>query len=682
MPRAAGVSVENQFIKGLITEATGLNFPENACTDTKNCVFDEKGIVSRRLGFSIEADNIVQSYTRDDSVLNYFVWESVAGQRDVTFFVAQVGAALHYYLVSATGSLSAGLHVHGTSLLTFKIASSPATGPEDCSFDSINGVLVVTHPYCTPFYVQYDPVLDAFTETGIDVEIRDFEGVEDTLDIEEHPASLSDLHEYNLYNQGWYQDVLTEVSGPVIENPVDNWFGSFSDYPSNADVWWLYKNANEEFEPGDLRSSVATGNTAAPKGHFILDPFLTTRSSAHADIGTVTETTSSYFRPKFVAAFSSRIFYAGVNYLGYNNKIYFSQILDDLKKIGRCYQQNDPVSENLFDLLPTDGGVIVIPEIGNIITMVSLETNLLVFASNGIWSITGSQGLAFAANDYSVSKISITPASGKSSFVNIDGYPAWWNPDGIFAIGPDSQGRLVVQSLSDGTIKTFYNDIPDIEKAYAKASYNPLTKVVQWLYRSTATNDLDEHFNYDSVLNFNVLTKAFYPWSFEESDNLINGVASLKGLGAGGETFSSLFFYVTSVNTTGNAFDFTFAKTEDTGYLDFETEDYTSFAVTGYKIRGEAQRKFQMNYVTVYINQDEDASCFLQGLWNFSSSADSNHWTNAQQVYIDQPYHSVTKRRIKIRGTGVALQLKFSSETGKPFSLIGWSAFESGNSAP
>ena len=45
MPRQALVSIENNFTKGLITEASGLTFPENSCTETINCVHKHTGNV-------------------------------------------------------------------------------------------------------------------------------------------------------------------------------------------------------------------------------------------------------------------------------------------------------------------------------------------------------------------------------------------------------------------------------------------------------------------------------------------------------------------------------------------------------------------------------------------------------------------------------------------------------------
>ena len=57
MARSAGIKVENNFTRGLITEATGLNFPENACVDTDNCEFESEGVVRRRKALDLEASS-------------------------------------------------------------------------------------------------------------------------------------------------------------------------------------------------------------------------------------------------------------------------------------------------------------------------------------------------------------------------------------------------------------------------------------------------------------------------------------------------------------------------------------------------------------------------------------------------------------------------------------------------
>ena len=67
MPRQAATSAENNFSKGLITETTALNFPENAATETFDCVFTNIGAVYRRAGFDFEDGYQLNSVTKGTS---------------------------------------------------------------------------------------------------------------------------------------------------------------------------------------------------------------------------------------------------------------------------------------------------------------------------------------------------------------------------------------------------------------------------------------------------------------------------------------------------------------------------------------------------------------------------------------------------------------------------------------
>ena len=123
-------------------------------------------------------------------------------------------------------------------------------------------------------------------------------------------------------------------------------------------------------------------------------------------------------RPRTGTWFQGRVFYAGVDasqqatgdaqYYTWTENIYFSQIITpgDNTEFGYCYEINDPTSETLFDLLPSDGGVINIQGSGSIYKLFPVVNGLLVFAANGIWFITGSQGIGFTATVYTVTKLS------------------------------------------------------------------------------------------------------------------------------------------------------------------------------------------------------------------------------------------------------------------------------------
>jgi hypothetical protein len=101
------VSIENNFTKGLITEATGLNFPENACTETYNCVFDRIGEVSRRYGIDLE-DHLeaLADYDADKDAITEFFWTAVALTGDINFLTIQIGSVISFWKIDTDGLIA------------------------------------------------------------------------------------------------------------------------------------------------------------------------------------------------------------------------------------------------------------------------------------------------------------------------------------------------------------------------------------------------------------------------------------------------------------------------------------------------------------------------------------------------------------------------------------------------
>lgn len=126
------------------------------------------------------------------------------------------------------------------------------------------------------------------------------------MDVDERPAAATALHKYNVYNQGWYADGI-DASGAGNVQVYTHWDSTRADFPSNADVWWLLKNASGQFDTAWPQKALTT--TAAPKGHYIFNAFNVDRASI---IATVTNTTTLY-RPSTVEFFAGRAFFAGVN---------------------------------------------------------------------------------------------------------------------------------------------------------------------------------------------------------------------------------------------------------------------------------------------------------------------------------------------------------------------------------
>lgn len=334
-------------------------------------------------------------------------------------------------------------------------------------------------------------------------------------------------------------DSIAQAEQTSLANPITYYFQAASKYPNNSEVWWSMKRPPElgtdappklyleVFDPG-LRHQVFFGATPAPRGHYVLDAFHQDRSAV-SNVPGLDVVTAGSTRPRAVAFFAGRVFYAGTRSINFNTSIYFSQVLEKPEQVGDCFQLYDPTSETLRDLLPTDGGVIVIPEVATVFHMQTFGNSLLVFADNGVWRISGSEGQGFKANDYAVTKLSGTPTISNLSFVNIEGMPMWWNRSSINMVVVDEQGNMAVQSITDQTIKTFYMNIPEQSKLFAKGTYDPLGREVQYLYRSESTDDATQRFNYDRVLVMDVLTQAFEPWEVSNPRIELLGLFAISG---------------------------------------------------------------------------------------------------------------------------------------------------------
>lgn len=724
MARQVSNQVENNFINGLITEANVLNFPEKSCTSTDNCVFHLKGDVTRRLGVDFEPGYGTKSFTRGGVVVSTYLWQNAAGQADKNFLVVQIGGNIYFYAVTETGEISQGAYASSIDFSLFATSTAAQCASVECQFTSGKGYLFGANPHSDPFYISYNPSTDSFSSSVIQLTVRDTkglpsgsQGVYNTR--VEDPDTLTDTQLYNLYNQGWAPtatvDYLNTWRGSGGNEMPGHTGTARTDWPSDADVWWLYKASDGVTFNRAYADTNSRGNTPAPKGYYIYNAFEMNRG-ANTGVSSIPVESSGDVRPKAIAFYAGRVWYAGVDAQGYATTIYFSQLIKDTYNFGFCYQLNDPTNEYLFDLLATDGGTVEVLDMGSVVKLFPLQTALLVFATNGVWSISGNQGIGFTAGDYSIRKVSSIPSVSPTSFVDVEGMPVWWNNDGIYMVtSANAVGTVQIESLTEKTIKTFYNeDIPVDSKRYARGAYNPLTRQIQWLFRSYSASTVTERYEFNKVLNFNVLTKAFYPWTFPNQGVKVNGVGAFKTLAtyktnvasidsSGAPVLdehsepvisredttalsASVFKYFVTYPDAGT-YKGTWAEMYDDDYVDFASYDnvgvdYVSYLTTGYRLDGKAQQKFQPNYVFVYFRNRDEAALDVQGIWQSSTSVTSGYYGQKQRITsIPTAKRDFDNRKIKCRGNGKILQLKFSSVSGLPFELAGWSIFETVNSS-
>ncbi|MBL4654104.1 MAG: hypothetical protein JKY53_14765, partial [Flavobacteriales bacterium] len=213
----------NSFVKGLITEASPLTFPENASIDENNVVLNTDGTRDRRLGIDYESSNIIltsdqQIPAAKDTIFSTFNWENVSGDAEIEIIVVQIGNKLSFFdaLKSSVSNNKIG------SDITLGDGSFPY------GFASVDGLLIIATNSRTIEILEFDGT--NITTTNDTLKIRDLFGLEDILAIDgvnqdlnspafvthrpktevgdpnspvPAPNSITDPHLYNLRNQSW-----------------------------------------------------------------------------------------------------------------------------------------------------------------------------------------------------------------------------------------------------------------------------------------------------------------------------------------------------------------------------------------------------------------------------------------------------------------------------------------------
>lgn len=731
MARAKTNKLYRSFVKGLITEAGPLTYPENASVNEDNCVLFRKGNRSRRLGMDFEPGHVMSTYALPvadipTQATRTYLWESVNNNSAVSFLCHRLGNSIYFYNANPA-SLSTGLQLFSVDLTTFAAPNAINLSQSEVSMVAGKGYLFVVGEKLEPFLVEYDQDTNTILTQRIYVQMRDFKGVNDNLANDEEPATLTSAHKYNLMNQGWidprndgsglqveYFDAFGNVgtyAGPTTQ-VITDYHTQFTKYPANNKQWWTSRDTTTGDFDAELLGKFFTGTARAPRGHFICDAFYIDRSAVSGVPDLAVEATQD--RPPTVSFFSGRVWYAC------NSTVYFSQVLDDKAKAGFCYQEADPTAEDISDLIASDGGVIPIPEMQKAVKLVPMGSGILCFGTNGIWYISGTQA-GFTATDISVSKVNPIGTDSPDSIVEAEGQIFWWSKVGIMGMSQKTgmfgavDGAFDRTNISEQTVQSFYNDeITEQAKRYAKGVYDPATNTVQWLFRSGSTPGV---YLYDRALNFDLSLQAFYPWTVSTPGPYISDIFVTASLNQPEDTTAirATFIKYLCAVPNGTNYNYTFGYFLNNDFADWKKFDnvgsaYMSFVETGYELLEDAMRNKQATYVWCYFRRTEEnfiesegdfdvdkpSSCYFQVKWNWSDSSASNRWSSKVQAYRIRQLPSfseddlafnngfpVVVTKNKVRGSGKAIQFRFESdEIGKDFDLLGWAALFSGNTDP
>jgi len=672
----------NSFIKGIITEANALTFPENASIDEANFVLNRDGSRKRRLGMDFEDSftaTAVSSMTSPTVAITSHEWINAGNTVANQFAVVQVGNKLLVYNAAAS--------VISSSLIATIDASSVITdSSKEIQSESGMGFFFFTSGTGNPAVLEY--VSGAVTLRQIQLKIRDYFGVYDGLAIDDMPSTLATAHKYNLFNQGWRIGTIGQVAS------------TGGNYPSNAMVMYVMRDGANQID-GSKWKNYEFGTSAAARGKFIISAFdRSTDRNSLSGLSTVTDIETS--RPSCVGFAFQRVWYAGLDGKevsatdtapSMQGFVFYSRVVRTPQDFGQCYTDADPTAEIDNDVVETDGGYINIPDSGKIYKLVQLGNSLFVLAQNGVWAISGDEG-GFTATKQQVQKVTDFGALSGSSVVRTEDSVFYWNKAGIYVLGKGETGQLASQNITEQTIQSLFTALPKACKEKAVGNFDAINRKVSWLYSTDVAYDgINYKYKYDTELVFDVTLLAI-------TKNTISAITGNSPYLAGYLTTPDLISAASLGSST-------------TKYLALYYESGSSipnitFAHYKDELSGTSMTNKQAPYIIVHFNRtensvesigaggavvyDQPSSCQLQSRWDFSDSATSNKWGPLTEVYRlnktillpiageDLDYgHSVITTKNRLTGRGKALSLKFNSSNGYDMHILGWAIKYTGN---
>jgi len=164
-----------------------------------------------------------------------------------------------------------------------------------------------------------------------------------------------------------------------------------------------------------------------------------------------------------------------------------------------------------------------------------------------------------------------------------------------------------------------------------------------------------------------------------------------------------------------SSYRYAFAEFDSDTLVDWLTYDnigqnFVSYLETGHELMGDVITEKEANTVYCFFKRteesitvnpatgeplyDQPSGCLMRAKWHWTDSAASNRWSLPEQVYKLQNVTAPAAPEVfdygfevvqsinQVRGKGRALSLRFESQTGKDFHLLGWSVPYTGITGP
>jgi hypothetical protein len=426
--------------------------------------------------------------------------------------------------------------------------------------------------------------------------------------------------------------------------------------------------------------------------HFALLGTLTAVNAGAVYVSVVGAAANSPYRPTCSAFYAGRVWYAGTPFRQLASRLFFTQIIESDSQYEKCYQVADPTDERISDVLPSDGGVVVIPEMGTVLKLLPFSSALLIFATAGIWAVLGNSGDVFTATGYSIKKLSESGCVSGTSVVLANGIPYYAGASDIFRIVQDPDTRqLVTENVTERTVHTLYTQL--LDKTAIQGEYDDVGHRLVWLCKS---NSLTPELAYDKALLFHTTLGAFTKYSFPYNPE--GYVVSLTALRDATLPTRKLKFITLTISGTL----LTIAETNQDTFLDFGLAEQPAYMVSGPETLGDAARLRYAPYIWVFSKKTEtgysllglddyvpvgESSTKIQARFDWADTSSAGKWGQIQEVYRRSRLYQPTSAadtfadgqpmvvtRTRIRGKGHSVQIKLYAGTGKDSWIAGWHA--------
>lgn len=475
MTAVKGQSSRFTAIRGLITEQNDTNFEADSMIAAENVIPKSNGDLARRKG--IDITGALEGIGTDNAAygaISKFKWERP--NRDFEESIMVIHVAEYLYLFKYGSDMMAG-KLARIELAAYATTADVRFRTEPCQFATIDNHLIVVNRYLNPIAIKVDAAGNVTVAKQLTLRIRVTERLTDgkyadkgiaAYDATERPSNVSAAYVWDLRNSGWPQDTMCVIdeagTGAAIKSPIDYTKEKINVYPALSDVFFYYKTtvadeatALDTFSPWEMQKSQYS-NTIPPTGHYFMNLWdFDAQVIMKRGETTTTEKVLSLAtaeRPYAVAAVNGHVMFAAKDY---NNRdvLVFSKLVLSIDDVQECYQEADPTASEINDIVATDGGVIPLSNIPEVVHMEEGMGGIVVFTKDGIWMLTGDSDYGFSATSTRLTKVSTIGCIATNSVVKLDDTFYFWNKDGIWIMAKNEYGDIKVQNISRKVIGKF-----------------------------------------------------------------------------------------------------------------------------------------------------------------------------------------------------------------------------------